>query len=159
MSTPESDPRDPVTLAGSLLALSEPELRARIQKLMAQVPALSTNGLGQSHNHAPEAHARARSVLASSAGEEQVRHALLWLAHSGVKPAPVARARIGSYDAKHRAERWSREHGSRTAYVSNGAMIVACLLTGVDVLGIENSVNAWLGLTVKSQVNVCPWAA
>jgi hypothetical protein len=150
---------DPVTAARSLLRLSEPELRAQIQRLMARVPALSSNGLGRSLNHADDAHQRARVVLASSGGEEQVRRCLSWLAQSGVKPTQVARQRLSSMDAKHVVERWHDPRRTWNSYVSNGALIVACLLTRVQVVPVEGSQNAWLGLAVKSSANASPWAA
>jgi len=100
--------RDLATVARSLLALDEQALRGEIQRLMARVPLLSSNGLGRSLTHADDAHQRARSVLASSEGERQVRRALTWLACSGVRATSVAKARASSYDAKHRAERWLR---------------------------------------------------
>jgi len=150
---------DPVTAARSLLELSQPELRAEVQKLLARTPALSSNGIGQSLHHADDALARARGVLGSSLGEEQVRRCLSWLAQSGVNLTQVARQRLSSMDAKHVVERWHDPRRTWNSYVSNGSLIAACLLTGVQVVGIEGSQNAWVGLVAKAQVSSSPWAA
>ena len=56
---------EPVLKASSLLRLTELELRAEVQLLMARIPDLSTNGIGQGSQSA-EAHRRARGVLTSS---------------------------------------------------------------------------------------------
>src|SRR3954453_18462849 len=84
----ESRDPDPASLAGSLLCSTEPELRSKVQALMARTPDLSSNGLGRSLNQEPDAHQCARGVLASSEGERQVRRALAWIASSGSGRSP-----------------------------------------------------------------------
>jgi len=125
---------------------------------MARTPDLSSNGLGRSLNHEPDAHQCARGVLASSEGERQVRRALAWIAPSGVRPVPVARQRSSSYDLKHRVEVWHHPRRAGNVYVSNGALIAAALLTGLEVVPIEGSPNAWVGLARASELP-SPWAA
>jgi hypothetical protein len=52
---------------------------------------------------------------------------------------------VDSYSLKHAAERWAAAHGSKGAYVSNGALIAAALARGLTVR--RRGINALIDLT------------
>lgn len=71
----------------------------------------------------------------------QVATAIAWIDSVKITKSP----QIGSYGAKHQAERWGRENGYAT-YVANGALLIGAIERKVPLKRVAGSPNAQLGL-------------
>lgn len=74
-----------------------------------------------------------RAKTTSRSFTYQVRKAVDYIEAEGL-------GKVGSYDLKHRVERWLADKG-RPGYISNGAVIVAALVLGYGITRDENCPN------------------
>ena len=82
-----------------------------------------------------------RLALLSDDGLAQVATALAWIDAVEV----TTKAALGSYGAKHRAEKWGRDNGFGS-YVANGALIAAAVYRNVPLRRVKDTPNALLAL-------------
>jgi len=117
-----------------LVAIKHPQLRAYGYKL-ADIPDNDDNKLDEPKDEFVE----------------QVQRAREWL--EGLPKTARFNRRATSYGYKHEAERWLRasRSGRQNCYISNGALIVAALISGFKVkrsAGFD-SPNAYLNIGVR----------
>jgi DNA-binding XRE family transcriptional regulator len=82
-----------------------------------------------------------RFALLSDDSLAQVATALAWIDAVEI----TAKPKVGSYGAKHQAERWGRENGY-ASYVANGALLAAAVYRDVPLRRVKDTPNAMLGL-------------
>lgn len=108
-------------------------------------PRLSLNGFPYSFDEdlfeAARSEHESRARLFSDDTLAQVATGLAWIETVKVLTKPT----IGSYGAKHCAERWGCNNGY-ASYVANGALLVAAIYRKIPIRRIPDSPNALLGL-------------
>ncbi len=104
------------------------ELAKRLDALLMDVPSLGYHGIGTGDAW-------------SAFGYVEVFHAANWL--SGFNQLAI-KPRSSSYVLKHIVER------ATGRYISNGSMIAAAVLSGVEITPVKGSINAFIGIPVQS---------
>lgn len=122
------------------------EAQQAVLTALRQHPDLSLNGfryngLDKSPFDGAKSEHESRARLFSDDSLAQIATAIRWI--DSVKK--VKTHKIGSYGAKHSAERWGRENGL-ASYVANGALIVAAVHRKVGLRREQNNPNAELAL-------------
>jgi len=122
------------------------EAKAAVVTALKIAPELSLNGypyygFAESEFDGMRYMHESRAALFTNDSLAQIATALAWIDAIKVLSMP----KIGSYGAKHRAERWGRENGFST-YVANGAVLVAAIYRKVPTKRVEDTPNALLGL-------------
>lgn len=122
------------------------EAKNAVVAALSKHPGISLNGFpyrgfNRDEFEGLQSEHESRARLFSDDSLAQVATALAWIDAIKTTKTP----KIGSYGAKHSAERWGRENGF-SSYVANGALIVAAVYRDVPLKRVKDSPNALLGL-------------
>ena len=80
---------------------------------------------------------------------DEVSDALQWI---GTKSPTkrISNKSVGSYSAKHMAEKWLGIDRNENVYIPNGALIIAALMRDFPVKRIHDTPNAFIGISKKT---------
>lgn len=122
------------------------EAKSAVVAALRRHPDLTLNGF-RYHGYREDAfdnfkqEHESRSALFTDDTLAQVATALAWIDAVEITTKP----KVGSYGAKHQAERWGRENGY-ASYVANGALLAAAIYRNVPLKPVHGTPNAMLGL-------------
>jgi hypothetical protein len=112
-----------------------PEVQDAVDVALARYPDLGSNGFGDPRY----------PFFAISTDEVEIATAIAFLRQC----TPIQTPNHSSYGLKHLAERWGESVG-QSAYVSNGALLVAAVYLDFVVRRRHDSLNADIGVSVRS---------
>lgn len=136
-----------------VLAAEDDTTPAKIRKVLLAHPDLGYFGYlcpGDDREKFEEA----RRWLLGAPGHSEVECCMAYLALIGKNAS--ARRGVGSYHLKHRVESWLIQRG-RGGYVSNGAFIVAALISAAPVRRDAGTPNCIVGLKLKDVEATSPY--